>query len=446
MAGVGLCAKTNLEELFNFTIQKVRASLVQTRTDLQVTSAVHAIQLDNQMLEAKNPVVLAPADGSQSSSVAHARRRHKARLARRAEGPNPILRLGHQDPSVQDPLITFQITYNQASSNQANDVNAYGSHDNVGILAFKKVVLELGPLDFSADQEFIEGVIAYLHAMPLADLYQNEAWQKQIDAMQGGGTAGHAEEAVHVSGQRDKPQEDALVWLLKKEASELELLRGQSSMWFYLEEFYLSDIFINVTLALSSSFNAGVGGAPSTTSAAGSESERQRTMLRGFLSRVSGNNGFQLINVTNAPIQLEYVSFQNRLYNRVSLVNTLWRHYSWIAIAQARKVLGGAGPAIAAIPASLLWASLALVDLGQDVAAKRVRPHQVPMRIGYVLFTLSGQVVGVLSRTMCAVMGVLPPRFSSDSMTLTDSEAARRFAVKPQTVMDALYLGQRDVV
>ncbi|GIL71930.1 hypothetical protein Vretifemale_2372 [Volvox reticuliferus] len=244
-------------------------------------------------------------------------------------------------------------------------------------------------MDFSADQEFIEGVIAYLNGLPLEDFYQDRQWQLKIDAMQGGSMApiGAAEDLIV---RQKKSNEHVFAWLAAKEAKEFELLRGQSSMWFYLEEFYLSDVFINVTLALSSSFNTS-GSAYSSTSEPGREDDRQRSMLRGFLSRVSGSDGFQLINVTNAPIQLEYVELKNHLVNRVSLINKLYRHYSWIALAQARKVLGGAGPAIAAIPASLLWASIALVDLGQDVAAKRVNPLVMPTRIGYVVFTVMGQ-------------------------------------------------------
>ncbi len=160
--------------------------------------------------------------------------------------------------------------------------------------------------------------------------------------------------------------------------------------------------------------------------------ERQRNLLRGFVGRLSGDSGFQLINVTNVPILLSQISMDNSLVNRVSLVNKLWRHYSWIAFAQASavrtnlhtsprtltppasptpllciqrvsccpacgqvgacaqrtrpvaapapqagKVLGGAGPAMAAIPASLIWGTLALWDLGQDVASKRAGPLQV---------------------------------------------------------------------
>ena len=40
--------------------------------------------------------------------------------------------------------------------------------------------------------------------------------------------------------------------------------------------------------------------------------------MKGLLSRVSGADGFQLVNVTDAPVQLEQIVFENRLVNRVS--------------------------------------------------------------------------------------------------------------------------------
>ena len=41
------------------------------------------------------------------------------------------------------------------------------------------------------------------------------------------------------------------------------------------------------------------------------------SIMKGLLSRVSGTNGFQLVNVTNAPIQLQPFVFQNQLLNMV---------------------------------------------------------------------------------------------------------------------------------
>jgi len=36
LAGMGLCAKSSVFELFNFTVQRVRASVLQTARELQV--------------------------------------------------------------------------------------------------------------------------------------------------------------------------------------------------------------------------------------------------------------------------------------------------------------------------------------------------------------------------------------------------------------------------
>ena len=42
-------------------------------------------------------------------------------------------------------------------------------------------------------------------------------------------------------------------------------------------------------------------------------------------------------------------------------------------MVEARKILGGAGPAIATIPASLIWASISLAELAKDVDYGKVR-------------------------------------------------------------------------
>jgi hypothetical protein len=69
LAGIGLCAKSSMYELFNFTVQRLRASMLQTSRDLQVMAAINALQLDNQMLETLRPVVLSPSDISGSGTM-----------------------------------------------------------------------------------------------------------------------------------------------------------------------------------------------------------------------------------------------------------------------------------------------------------------------------------------------------------------------------------------
>ena len=48
-----------------------------------------------------------------------------------------------------------------------------------------------------------------------------------------------------------------------------------------------------------------------------SEENSQRTVLKGVLTRLSGSTGFQLINVSNAPIVLEGKIWNNLLVNKV---------------------------------------------------------------------------------------------------------------------------------
>jgi hypothetical protein len=49
--------------------------------------------------------------------------------------------------------------------------------------------------------------------------------------------------------------------------------------------------------------------------------QAQRTILKGVLTRLSGSTGFQLINVSNAPIVLKGRAWPNLLVNKVSGVH-----------------------------------------------------------------------------------------------------------------------------
>ena len=57
---------------------------------------------------------------------------------------------------------------------------------------------------------------------------------------------------------------------------------------------------------------------------------------------------------------------------QVALYNLFARHYQRNAMVEARKILGGAGPAAATLFASPIWAGISFVDLGRDAASGRV--------------------------------------------------------------------------
>lgn len=143
-------------------------------------------------------------------------------------------------------------------------------------------------------------------------------------------------------------------------------MKGQSSTWYFLEKFIISSLCVNVTIALTSTFKTSAGGPAGAAAApngvddgssgkqglpSGMLDEMQRMLLKGMLSRLSGDNGLQLINVSDVGLQLGAVQLENRLLNQVGLASHLYRHYRWAAVAQSRKVLGGVGPGLTQIPA-----------------------------------------------------------------------------------------------
>eukprot|EP00955_Chlamydomonas_euryale_P026164 276258-Chlamydomonas_euryale.AAC.1 len=84
----------------------------------------------------------------------------------------------------------------------------------------------------------------------------------------------------------------------------------------------------------------------------------------------------------------------NWLVNQVSLKSILLRHYQRTAMVEARKVLGGAGPAIATIPASLIWASISFLELARDLTYRRVGLQAFVPRTVFYGATALGQVRG----------------------------------------------------
>jgi hypothetical protein len=83
---------------------------------------------------------------------------------------------------------------------------------------------------------------------------------------------------------RQGSPEAALGWLLHKEDQELSMMKGQSSSWFYIEELNIGDLFINVTLSLTSNIDVtGAHGGGDVLAATGlpAQAEKQREKASG---------------------------------------------------------------------------------------------------------------------------------------------------------------------
>lgn len=98
------------------------------------------------------------------------------------------------------------------------------------------------------------------------------------------------------------------------------------------------------------------------------------------------------------------------------------------------QVLGGAGPAIAAVPLTVVWAGTSALSLLNNIRTRQVGPVGAVQRVGFVLFTGVGQIVSAFSRMGAASMTYLPPNRSGH---LTDRSLLTRAVQRPANAPDA---------
>ena len=203
------------------------------------------------------------------------------------------------------------------------------------------------------------------------------------------------------------------------------MLRDQSSYsaWFFVEHASIGDINVNVTIALTSSVLAARQGPSAPLDGSGS-----------LFSRFIGASGFQLINVNNVPLSLGAWSMGTKLLGRKAMINALARHYIAQGIAEAHKVLGGAGPAIAAVPLTVVWVGGSVVTLLGAISAGKVGPVGAAQRVGYVIFTSIALVVSSFSRIGLSLMTFAPPNRNGH---FSDSRALTRAVQRPTNAFDA---------
>jgi len=278
-AGAGLMVVGGLQdEIFNLTFDTIKASAVRTRHELTVSGTVSRVQLDNQLLNAVEPVVLAP-DAS-------------ARLAG-SENEGPLVTFGFvrsfagsQVASLPGGTATVSAAEHLSGEASASSVDlgaAEAPCDGYGIRSFKNIRLTIAPLDFTTDEDFLEALLSFVTSLPTADIWQDKTWQGQqrrlltaqfgpreveslaINAVivppapAGGGVAssvlaGSTASGVDGYNSNGVDRLPALSWVLEKEARDLEALHGQSdlSSWFFIENAEVGTMTVNVTVSLTS--------------------------------------------------------------------------------------------------------------------------------------------------------------------------------------------------
>ena len=98
------------------------------------------------------------------------------------------------------------------------------------------------------------------------------------------------------------------------------------------------------------------------------------------------------------------------------------------------QVLGGAGPAIAAVPLTVVWAGTSALSLLNNIRTRQVGPVGAVQRVGFVLFTGVGQIISAFSRMGAATMTYLPPNRTGH---LTDRSLLTRAVQRPANAPDA---------
>lgn len=163
----------------------VQASGHMTRLEATLTGSIRRVQLDNQLLDATQPVVLA------SASVAHARSDTAQSLVGDT-GPlisfgltrsfaNTIMASGDSSSAASKPA-----SGNRQQPQTAGAVGPSGWSDGnkmgdnpAAILSFKDIHLKVGEMDFQADDGFLEAILSFVVSIPTADIWQDEVWREQ---------------------------------------------------------------------------------------------------------------------------------------------------------------------------------------------------------------------------------------------------------------------------
>jgi hypothetical protein len=253
-AGAALLVVGGLQdELFNLTVDRVLIAAVKNRLELTLTGSVDRVQLDNQMLSAVEPVVLAP-----SAEV---------RPTTGQAGSGPLLSFGFvrsyagsggNPGGTATSSSQAEESGNTALREHPPAVDVVETSDRRGIRSFKDLHLDVAPLDVMTDEGFLEALLSFLNSLPVADVHQDPAWRDQqqrlLNARFGPREVSFLAVNAVVPAPGSEVSVGALDWVVEKEAKDLEALHGQSdlSSWFFIESARIGEVSANVTVSLTS--------------------------------------------------------------------------------------------------------------------------------------------------------------------------------------------------
>lgn len=440
LAGAGMMVVGGLQdELFNLTLESLKLESITAAHEKTIQGSVDSVQLDNQTLNAGEPVVLAPDAG-----------------LRPGVEPRPVVKF----------VLTQTFGASIDVSNSEEDVvrvegcakvaKKIGKVEEKGadIRSYKKFSLCIDPLHLQTDELFMEQLLSFLSSVPIADIWQDEAWRDQQYRLLTAQFGPREVEALAINAPttwQSKPRgssdnllapssgdNKALFWVREKEDHDMTAMQGQSdlSSWFFIESAEISKIKVNVSIALSSRVLAAGG--------IGADEDE--------FSRALGASGYQLVNVSKVEISLgkwllgndpsvRGKRTSNGFLSQRALVSNLKRHYTREGLKEAHKVLGGSGPAVASVPLAVLWAGGSAVVLVHEAALGKAGPIGVVRQVFYVPVMTVSMFFSGFSRMFAAGMALLPP-----SRIHGDNETVRRLVQRPTNAIDALTFMPKELI
>ena len=171
----------------------------------------------------------------------------------------------------------------------------------------------------------------------------------------------------------------------------------------------------------------------------------------GQFNRALGASGFQLVNVSNVPITLgRWVAgndpsirgrFSNGFLSQRALASNLARHYYREGLKEAHKVLGGAGPAVASVPLTVIWASGSALVLLKDMSTGNAGLVGTLQQAAYIPLMTFSMFAGAFSKTLAAGMAALPPRRDGG-----DDQTLRRIIKRPNNAIEAITSAPKELL
>lgn len=432
LAGAGMMVVGGLQdELFNLTLESIKLESMTASHEKTIQGSVDSVQLDNQTLNAGEPVVLAPDAG-----------------LRPGIEPRPVVKfvLTQTFGASVDVSNSEEEVYRVEGCAKVSKRIGKAEEKGADIRSYKKFSLCIDPLHLQTDEIFMEQLLSFLSSVPIADVWQDEAWRDQQYRLLTAQFGPREVEALAINTpptSQNKPRgssenllsisyddNKALFWVREKEGQDMMAMQGQSdlSSWFFIESAEISKIKVNVSIALSSRVLAAGG--------IGADEDE--------FSRALGASGYQLVNVSKVEISLgkwllgSSPSFRgkrtsNGFLSQRALVSNLARHYTREGLKEAHKVLGGSGPAVASVPLAVLWAGGSAVVLVHEAALGKAGPIGVVRQVIYVPIMTVSMFFSGFSRMFAAGMALMPP-----SRIHGDNETVRRLVRRPTNAIDAL--------